>query len=264
MHPEGIGAYLLYTDRSALISKHWNGSTFGDQELIATNVRENSPAAYLITPTTRLIMCISSASTLLVFRYDDEEEEWIQDAAVPRLEVHSTGKFAASMSCDGHFCVFFQDARGRLIHLDESWFSTILLVDILDGSPISTVVINEKTHVVYISAEDHCMHDLSGDVGGKWDDVVMVGCAFDIKIERFIVAENESSGALEAYVLTEARDIIQVIAEGEGTKRDLGKVDESGNFVAGIGTSSSRFICVPLVSIFKSNVKISVKRVYRY
>jgi len=260
-HPEGNRTYLLYTDHSSLISKHWNGSAFGDQELITADVRANSSASMILTLSTRLIICISSASTLLAFHYDEDDEEWAEDTGIPRFEVHPVGRLAVSSSEDGRISIFFQDAAGRLIHLDDSWAATILPASPLEGSPISTVIVDGKTHAMYISAEDHCMHDLSETTNGSWSDEVMVGCKLEQKAMRFMVSQNAESRALEAYVLTEAREVLQVIAHEGGMTRELGKVDKEGNFVAGTSAECCRFIWLPILMLsFRIDVRLFERR----
>ncbi|KZT11213.1 uncharacterized protein LAESUDRAFT_258324 [Laetiporus sulphureus 93-53] len=164
-HPEGKGFVLLYTDQSSLISKVWTGSSFGDQELIDTDVRANAPAPYLLMPTTCIILSISDSSKLVSFRYDVEEEEWVPDD-IPDHVVHADGKLAAATDVDGHVSVFYQSVEERLVHLDEAWKPTLLPVQPVIGTPLTTLLSDDRVHVFYISAGDRCLHYIVRDSSG--------------------------------------------------------------------------------------------------
>ncbi|THH06242.1 hypothetical protein EW146_g9675 [Bondarzewia mesenterica] len=239
MDPEGKSMYLLYADHSSLVSKHWTGTSFGDQDVVATSVRTNSTASYLLAQNTRRIICISSSSALRALTYNDDDEEWVDDT-IPRHDVHPEGKLATSFDADNRVYVFFQDPAGRLIQVDDAWNPTVLLAEPVAGSPIATAFVEDKIHVFYISAKDNCIHYVIQGGGSGWSDELMSKCSFEEeKVKRFSVGQNEESGALEAYVLTEKSALLQIVGkqdekvEAGEEKTVLGKVDETGTFVAG-------------------------------
>ncbi|THH20744.1 hypothetical protein EW146_g691 [Bondarzewia mesenterica] len=252
MHPEGKSMYLLYADRSSLISKHWTGNAFGDQDIVATSVRTNSTASYVLAPNSRRIICISSSSALRALTYNDEDEEWVDDT-IPHHDVHPEGKIATSFGADNRAYVFFQDPAGRLIQLDDAWNPTVLPVEPVAGSPITTAFVENKIHTFYISAKDNCIHYVIQEGGNSWSDKLMSKCSFEEeKVKRFSVGKNEESGALEAYVLTEKSALLQVVGNQDGTadageeKTVLGKVDQTGTFVAGTSAECCRRVWRPV------------------
>ncbi|KAF8517817.1 hypothetical protein JB92DRAFT_2904692 [Gautieria morchelliformis] len=245
-HPEGKGSYLLYTDQSSLTSKHWTGNTFGDQELVAKSVRANSPAAYLLAPTTRLIICISSSSTLRALRYDDDDEEWVDDKTILHIDVHPEGKLSASLDRNEDVRVVYQDPMGNLVFLNN-WTPTVLPADPIAGSPLSTVVDGDKLHVFYISAKDNCIHYVTRAPEGSWSGNVMVNCPVEEKIKRFIVAPIGDTINFDAYLLTADDMLLQVTPEGDGVKRELGKIDSKGIFVPGTSAQCCPFVWVTFV-----------------
>lgn len=227
-HWEGEGEYLLYIDaeRSFLYSKHWRGDSFGDQEFVASSVRENSTAAYLISETGIFVIGITHSSHLSVYEYDSDANEWVEVDKHPITgkKVHGDGKLATSIGANGR--VFFQDPSQHLICLDAR-SSTVLPANPVIGSPISTSVVGDQEHVYYISVNDLYIHDVtSGD--GKWMDTIVIKYTFNEAIRGFVVMGN-GSGADEAWVLTEENTLLKFTAEGGNTR--LGTVKD-GEFVS--------------------------------
>ncbi|KAI0918883.1 hypothetical protein AcV5_001947 [Taiwanofungus camphoratus] len=259
---DGKGTYLFYTDQSALTSKLWTGTSFGDQELICTSVRPNSTASFLLGSTTRLVICISTASALSAYRYDEEEEEWVEDNAVSHYKVHPVGMLTASIDSNESVCVFFQDTSGHLIYLDNSWTSTVLPADPIAGSPISTTVVEGQMHVFYISSHDSSMHYVTKGVDGNWSDKVMARHAFEEGLRRFMVAKNEESGAFEAYILTGRNAVLHMTTEGGGEVKQLGKVDKDGKFVAGTSAECCPYVWAPVVCYPRPMVCYPMVRYY--
>ncbi|KAF8230578.1 hypothetical protein L208DRAFT_1400257 [Tricholoma matsutake] len=216
-HWEGEGEYLLYIDaeRSFLYSKHWRGDSFGDQEFVASSVRENSTAAYLISETGIFVIGITHSSHLSVYEYDSDANEWVEVDKHPITgkKVHGDGKLATSIGANGR--VFFQDPSQHLICLDAR-SSTVLPANPVIGSPISTSVVGDQEHVYYISVNDLYIHDVtSGD--GKWMDTIVIKYTFNEAIRGFVVMGN-GSGADEAWVLTEENTLLKFTAEGGKTR----------------------------------------------
>jgi hypothetical protein len=252
--PEGKGTYLLYNDRSNLISKQWLGESFGDKELITSSLRPNSPAAYIFTPNNRVIICVSSASTLAVWRFKEEYDQWVEDDTIPRFEVHADSKLAASSDADEHICVFCQDPSGRLVYLDDSWSPTILPADIAVGSPISSFrqIAEGNTlllHVFYVSPKDNCLHYVTQESDGSWHEKLMAPCPLwdNEKPRRIIMGVNLENQAFEAHMLTEGNTVLQLKGKGEGEKVELGKIDKEGEFEPNTTAQCVYFLCLPMV-----------------
>lgn len=130
--------------------------------------------------------------------------------------------------------MILQDPSKHLIYLDSSrqWTPTVIPVNPLDSSPISTAVIGGKLCVFYISAKDNCMHYARPKSDGGWSDEVFSKRAFGGKVKQFIITPNLQSKALdvEAYILTEENAMLQITGDGQLSK--LGRVDGVGKFVS--------------------------------
>lgn len=223
---QGEVNYLLFVDPkdSFLNCQHWKGDTLVKEELIVDSVRPNSRAAYLITPTERLVIYITPSSKLNSYTYDEDEREWVESDETPiaNFAVHPTGRVVASQDATGKAYVFFQDPSQRLICLDEAYTPTTLPVNPIAGTPISTLATEDEFHVYYISATDKFIHGLVRGSGGTWKDSVASKYAFTEEVKAFC------SGNEEFYVLTAANTLFKV--NMEGTTKKLGTVN-GGKFV---------------------------------
>lgn len=122
------GTYFLYTDNGSLTSKLWAGDKWDDQDILAKGVRPGSPASYLLSPSTALILYIANSSALAALRYDDDEEEWVEDEGAPSKQLHSESKLAACFLPDSEdkIYIFFQEPSKSLVCLDSEWNTSIL------------------------------------------------------------------------------------------------------------------------------------------
>jgi hypothetical protein len=228
---QGDGLYLLYVDpeKSSLISKFWVSDKFTDQELIAASVRPNSSASYLTTSTGKLAVCISPSSTLRIIRYDEDEEDWVEDDTIGQLAVHPDSKVAAAVSVDQKTHVLFQDPSMRLVYLDAAWTATVLPAEPVVGTPLATIVIDSGVNVFYISAVDNRLHCVSQGPGNSWNDAACGQYTFEATPKQiYLTAKQGGQGGLEVYVMSEKNEVQQIAA---GQAKILGKVDEVGKFV---------------------------------
>jgi hypothetical protein len=243
---KGDGLYLLHVDpeNSSLVAKFWVEDKVADQELIATSVRPNSSASYIITSTDKLAVCISPSSTLRVVRYDEDEEDWVDDDTIGQLSVHPESKVVATASVDQKTHVVFQDPSNNLIHLDTAWNATVLPVKPVAGTPLATIVADDGVNVFYISAVDNRLHCVTG--GDSWNDAACGQYIFEATPKQIYLMEKEGGqGELEVFTMTEKNEIQQIAA---GQAKILGKVDETGKFVPST-TEECCFIisfCVPI------------------
>lgn len=221
--------YLLYVDpdesflQCQILSSN---SSPVDQELVASSVRPNSTAAYLIAPTGKLIICITPSSALSAYTYNQDDCEWVE-AALPDFVTHANGKLAGSVDANGRIHVVFQNPSQCLIYLDNSWSGKILPVSPVVGSPLSISVVGNTLHVYYISAKDNFIHDVTG-ANDNWKDRIVIKHKFDQKIKNFTVVKSES-GDEELYVMTEDDALLKINAQGRQMK--LGTV-KMGKFIS--------------------------------
>jgi hypothetical protein len=241
--PGNKGTFFLYSEDSALVSKEWTGKSFGNQELIASSVLPSSVASYLITPSGRLVICISSTSTLRAVAYDEDDGEWVDDESLGLHKLHPKGKVSGVVGRDGGRHVFFQDPSKRLIHLNNAWAPTVLPVNAVEGSPLAISAADGQVRLFYISASDGYIHNVTQQMDGGWSDAIFVKYAFEEneKPARFIVSPNEQ-GDLVVFALTEERKLLQMSADGQKTM--LGSVDEAGGWVP--ANKEEAIIWIPL------------------
>ena len=229
---EGKEQYILYVDpeESFLRLQQWSGNSVTNQELIVDSVRPKSTAACLITPTDKLIICISPSSSLDAYTYDEEKHEWLQFGesdigGLSRCVVHPDGKLASSVDDKGIVHVVFQDQSRRLVYFCNS-SNTTLPVSPLAGSPLSISTIRNRLHIFYISAKDNFIHDVTR-ANQTWRDMIVVQHPFHTKPKSFVVTENENKET-EVYVMTEDNTLLKSNAEGRLTKLGTAKM---GKFV---------------------------------
>ncbi|KAJ3559583.1 hypothetical protein NM688_g258 [Phlebia brevispora] len=232
-----------------LESRLLSGDKWGDQEVLAKNVRKDSPVACLLGLSTKLAVFINAAGSLGVLTYDDEEEEWYGQE-IPPQQVHQVGKLAGEFlpGSSDNFYVFFQDASKRLVRLDNEWTPAILPAEPLAGTPLHATVIDGKMHVFYVSDKDHYLHYLSEEEEEDWVDNIMAKCVLDETLISLVASRSgDGEGVLEAYIYTVGRTILQVRGRGEGETREIGKVNREGAFVPGVEIEHARFLWAPIV-----------------
>ena len=232
-HPEQEGLLLLFVEaqeaENLLVYKHWTGGTsFDQEEFITQNVRPGSPAAYLITPASKYIVCITSSSILQILEYNIDAGEWDMKT-IPRHEVHRNGKFAAFARTDRLPDVFFQDRWKRLIYFDMmSNKSVVLPASPAVGSPIFVDIFKGKMYIFYISAKDYYIHYLTLRSDGRYKDSIMAKCEMKGDLKRLSVVQNRQSEGFDGYVLTESHVLLCISVDQQ--KVVLGTVDAAGNF----------------------------------
>lgn len=243
---------FLYTSNGTLVSKVFADDKWGDQDILASGVRANSPACYLRGISASLIFYIDSASTLHGLRYDNDEEEWLDDDTIPAVQLHDEGRLAACFVSDDETktYTFYQNPSQELICLDSEWAPSVLPANPLVGTHLYALVIDERVHVFYVGSDDHFMHYLVEESNGVWVDEVLAKCKLDSTLTRFMVNRGETD--LEAYAITDRKVIVQVRGGDEGSVEELGTVDEEGTFVPGTSAECCRWILNWWSSLFVS------------
>ncbi|KAF7790147.1 hypothetical protein EIP86_001099 [Pleurotus ostreatoroseus] len=246
LDPTDKGTHFLYTNNGILTSKQLIGDKWGDQEILAKDVRKDSPAAFLLSDETHFIAYITSSSTLAAIQYDEEDEEWYEVEGLPSHRLHPEGKLAACFLAESEkFYVFFQDPSNRLLCLDSEWSSSTLPAVPRANSPLCSTILDDSVHIFYIADGDHCIHYLLEE-DGTWVDNVLATCVLDETLIRFTVGKSDE-GILEAYVLTAGKVVLQIVGTADGERRELGKIDESGTFIP--GTDAECCLIIPIVVI---------------
>ena len=191
--------------------------------------------------------------------YDSDEEEWLEDDAIPAAQLHDEGRLAACFAPDDETkaYVFYQNPSQDLVFLDSEWSQSVLPAKPLVGGGLFAVVLDEYLHVFYVASEDHLMHYLVRESDGAWVDNVLAKHKIEGTLTRFMV--NVGEKGLEAYALADSKAILQIRGGDEGSVEELGKVDEQGVFVPGTSAECCRYI----VSWWTS-VTVTIVRSYHY
>ncbi|PPQ92162.1 hypothetical protein CVT25_008787 [Psilocybe cyanescens] len=221
--------YLLFVDsaKSFLNCQHWKGDTLAKQELLVESVRPNSTAAYFVTPSEKLVICITPSSNLTSYIYDTDDREWVEvdDSPLSNYAVHASGKLAGSLDDTGRVHIFFQDSSQRLISLisiDDEWTSTTLPGSAVSGTPISVLSSKDGLLVYYISDTDNFIHVAIQGPDGTWRDSAASEYTFIEEIKAFCIGKDEF------FVLTSNNALLKITTKGDKTA--LGTV-KNGKFV---------------------------------
>jgi hypothetical protein len=249
-HPDVKGTYLLYVEGNALVSKLWNGDSFGDQELIASSVRANSTAAYFLTPKERIVFYVSDSSELKAVRYDGEEEEWTPVKGFPDVKVAPSGQVAVFSDKGDIPSVFVEDSTGHVVYIDPELKTTTLPTSsVLSGTPLTPVVVALNVCLFYISSKDRAVHYVERSEGGKgWADKKLG----DVKIAENVVhflpiiepgqnVERTAATHDVDYVvvaLTASKDVIHISTK-ENKQATLGTVNSEGKLVVKTSAENS-------------------------
>ena len=142
--------------------------------------------------------------------------------------MHPKGRVAGSITADGRK-IYYLNSSKQLVHLDNSWKSTVLPVNAVEDSPLATSSAGGKLRLFYVSADNY-VHYATQQQGGSWTDTICTTYAFSAneKPKRFLASPNESGG-FELFVLTEGKALLRISADGQ--KKSLGSVNEAGEYV---------------------------------
>ncbi|KAF8075188.1 hypothetical protein FPV67DRAFT_619934 [Lyophyllum atratum] len=259
--PDIENTHLLYVEDSTLFLKEWDGTKFDTQESITTDILPDSPAIYLPSEMTNLIICVSSASTLRALIYNDDSGEWEDDESLGQHKVHPSGGLAGTISEEGDQHVFFQDLSNRLTHLDGKWNPTILSAHAVKDSPLTVLEFDNTVHLFHVSATDNCIHYLSQQQDNTWNDSTLTAYAFNAieKPKRFFVSPDDA-GALEVSVLAEHGDedakMFRISATGE--KTDFGTVNKAGNLKPTTDEECFIFIKIRLGRMYRARHRVRI------
>lgn len=224
--------YLLSVDpaKSFLNCQHWKGDTLSKQELLVESVRPGSTAAYLITSSDKVIICITPSSTLTSYSYDQDDREWVEadESPLSNFHVHPNGKLAGSVDTAGKSYVVFQDASQRLVSListdGDDWTSSTLPGSAIAGTPVSTLASNDGVIVFYISSTDNFIHVAIQGKNNSWTDKVASKYTFSNEVKALCAGDGEF------YALTTKNGLFKV--NNEGVRTDLGTIKD-GKYVPG-------------------------------
>lgn len=230
-HPDGEGAYMIYTHDGCAVLKHWTEGCFGKEEIITANIRAGPTASY-----------ITESSIVTITQFDEDEEDWVENNNLPRCVVHPEGQLTATLGASGNVVVVFQNEEGRLVYMQEpdeedtAW--TVTEVEDAHkpafGTPLSIRIEPDSDtsmlRVFYISSSDgavHCITRVVGDI--IWADAFTLSAARGTPLKRIFVANGSEKMGTIVYAVTHKGSVLQLAANQ--APLDLGRVEKDGGFV---------------------------------
>jgi len=207
--PEDEGTFLLHEKDNDLYEKLWTGSEEQNETYVASDVKENTPATYLVKPDQRLVFFLNKGNDLECRGYNPSCESWEEETGLPpidNVEISSESQLSSCLSPLG-ITVFFQDTDGHLKAIsskNEPWeISKPLPADAVLGTPLTIVIANRQLNLFYMS-KDSRLHYLAFDPKtNDWKDKVLEHAIFDRKVDRLAVTVTLETGAFESFCLSE-------------------------------------------------------------
>ncbi|KAI2616848.1 hypothetical protein GGR54DRAFT_224093 [Hypoxylon sp. NC1633] len=233
----GEGIYLLHVRDGNLIEKHWVGETLQNENIIASDVREDTSASYLlgVQQDLRLVVFIDQDNVVQCYGYNEDIEEWEETPLGSKWNIttSSDSKLSANIGPEGEVVVSYQDEDGRLAGImsagEKSWSS----FGPLEGNPISGTpqrleVIDEKLHLFYVEKDAGIGYLVRDSKTGDWQANLLKNTKFDTTVANFTVARGSVTGSFQTYFLTDG-SLWSI--DGENEKTNLGKVDGNGKLI---------------------------------
>ena len=207
---------FLYTNNGTLVSKVFANEKWGDQDILARNVRANSPTAYIHIASSDVLLYLDNTSTLRALRYDDDEKEWSDDGSVPAVNLHAKGGVATCFVSDddAKARTFYQAPSQELVCLNSTWTPSILPAKPLVGTPIFATIISDRAHVFFIDNDDRFIHYLVEQSSGVWVDNVLAKSKLDETVTQIIVSGG--TNGLQACAITAQKTILEVSGGDQG------------------------------------------------
>ncbi|KAI9934519.1 hypothetical protein ASPWEDRAFT_30884 [Aspergillus wentii DTO 134E9] len=257
MPPDGSGMYLVSEEDGDLIEKLWTGHEVREQVFIAADVKESTPAVYLLDEDSRRIFCLDAEHNLQCYEYDADEEEWnfvlLRDGE--SIPVHPKSRLSGCLLEDTQIVVF-QDPSGRLRGMrvqPGGEVESLTPTSISSSSAIPHTAFvgdDESLHLLYIDSNNQVHHlTLSGN---QWKDTIIPGAGFvNDKIIKLMVTGNDEN-ALNILALSSTGQVLWINPEGQ--KAVLGKVERE-RFVAASSEECAVQFLVTMSKMFGKAIK---------
>ncbi|KDB28230.1 hypothetical protein H109_00013 [Trichophyton interdigitale MR816] len=235
------GTYLISEEDGDLVEKLWTGTEIANQVFVASDVRKNTPALYLLGKEKRSIFFVDKKNVLQWYRYDPDEEEWseVEYEDKGKLTVHQSGRLSGCLSPQGDEIVIFEGPGSGLQAYratDGEKFEALgpLPADLEPGTPHQALLLEDGTvHLLYVHRDKRIHHLAAKSPGlGEWTDhgisLPYPSANLNEEIASFIVIP-QGDGSLEICALMSGGKLVQVKSSGQIT--ELGTVKQ-GRFTA--------------------------------
>ncbi|KAI5863736.1 hypothetical protein GGS23DRAFT_511898 [Durotheca rogersii] len=227
---EGLLCLLSQAD-GRLVEKVFEKDQLRSQRRVASDPREDTSAAYIVTEHQAFIVYIGESNQLQCSAFVRRREKWKPVAlkGLGDVVVHPTSRVSGTPTPNGAV-VFYQDTDGaictvRYIEETNSWEKGMpVSTNARIGTPICTFA-SDKAVVVSVVNEDGdvCCHVRDFGIG-EWTETIIPNSRGEEPVTNILVTQDMESGRLEAFVLGKA----EVVKIGEdGNRVTLGSVSSS-------------------------------------
>ncbi|KAI1409213.1 hypothetical protein F5Y13DRAFT_182117 [Hypoxylon sp. FL1857] len=234
---EGEGIYLLSVRDGNLVEKHWVGDSLQSEIVVASDVRSDTSASYLIDSeqNLRLVVFIDQDNVIQCYQYEEDIEEWEETplGSTWNITTSPESKLSATMSLEGGIVVSYQDETGRLAGImsvaDNKWKS----FGPLEGNPVLGTpqyleVIDERLHLFYVEEDAGIGYLVLDPNTDNWKVNLLKKTKFDTAIDNFSVVKDTETGAFQTYFLSSG-SLWNV--DGDREQICLGRVEGDGKLV---------------------------------
>ncbi|KAI0886935.1 uncharacterized protein GGS22DRAFT_178918 [Annulohypoxylon maeteangense] len=233
---KGEGIYTLSVRDGYLVEKHWVGDVIQNENVIASNVKDNTTASYLlnIEQDLRLVVFIDQDNAIQCSAYNDDIEEWEETPLGDKwnIETNPQSKLSATIGPEDEIVISYQDVNGRLAGImgaGEEWKAFGPLAgNPISGTPQRLEVIDDIVYLFYIeegAGIGYLVLDLDA---GVWKANVLHNTKFDTIVDNFCVTKDFDTGSFQSYFLT-GGSLWNV--DGEKGKICLGNVETNGRLI---------------------------------
>ncbi|KAI1371258.1 hypothetical protein F4677DRAFT_457232 [Hypoxylon crocopeplum] len=234
---QGEGIYLLHVRDGDLVEKHWVGDALRSESIIASDVRDDTSASYLlgIEQDLRLVVFIDHKNVVQCYGYNEDIEEWEETPLGSKWNITTCveSKLSANIGPDGEIVVSYQDETGRLagvMNVSEDEWKTFgpLEGNPVLGTPQCLEVIDDKLYLFYVEEDAGVGFLVLDPETGDWQANLLRNTRFNTAVENFSVAKDYETGCFQSYFLTDG-SLWNV--NGEKERIRLGKVEDDGKLV---------------------------------
>ncbi|KAI2470762.1 hypothetical protein F4781DRAFT_421153 [Annulohypoxylon bovei var. microspora] len=234
---EGEGIYILSIREGYLVEKHWVGDTLQNENVVASNVKDDTTASYLlgVEKDLRLVVFIDQECAIQCYAYNEDIEEWEETPLGSKWDVKTTpdSKLSATIGPEGEIVISYQDVNGRLAGMMSSGEDEWKAFGPFDGDPIIGTpqcleVIDDTVCLFYIEKDAGVGYLALDPTTGEWQANILNNTKFDTMIENFSVAKDLDTGNFQSYFLT-GGSLWNV--EGGKDKTFLGSVQTNGKLI---------------------------------
>ncbi|KAI1468233.1 uncharacterized protein F4812DRAFT_470861 [Daldinia caldariorum] len=234
---EGEGLYVLSVRDGDLIEKYWVDDVVESENIIASGVRHNTSASYLLgsRDTPRIVIFIDEDNVVRSYAYNEDAEDWEETPHGDKLNIKTSpeSKLSAIIGPEEEIVISYQDETGYLAVVmstdNNEWasFGPLKATPVL-GTPQCLEVIDGRLHLFYLEKGSGISYLVFDPFTLNWKANVLENAKFSTSIDNFRIEEDPETRVIQSYVLTDG-SLWNV--SGEKEKTCLGKVEGDGKLI---------------------------------